>query len=114
MLLYYRTISSFRLTEVYRSLCQPDGQPGFSLRLLNNALLAYLYVSMLFCVIFAAVISRFWGKIDQKLCPGSGTCYGPCLVDADPDIAGIGVSMIELSKSPGLRQLCVLTLLRCE
>jgi hypothetical protein len=33
----------------------------------------------------------FWENIDRNLCPAQIKCQVPCLINADADIAGIGV-----------------------
>ena len=42
---------------------------------------------------------RFWPDVDHRLCPKSIPCHGECLVDADPDIAGIGVGRAQNTPS---------------
>lgn len=55
---------------------------------MNWSLIAFPLIPIL-CLVALAL----WSKVDENLCPKIIKCKDPCVVEADPDIAGIGVSL---------------------
>ncbi|KAF5246878.1 hypothetical protein FAUST_1063 [Fusarium austroamericanum] len=72
------------------NLVSPDGLPTKRLRQINTvmnwSLIAFPLIPIL-CFVALAL----WSKVDENLCPKIIKCKDPCVVEADPDIAGIGV-----------------------
>ncbi|RDW76334.1 uncharacterized protein DSM5745_06326 [Aspergillus mulundensis] len=82
-------------------LCHPDGQPTYALRILfyvQTGSWALLFFAIAVCLCFW--FFRAWPLIDRKYCPKIIECSDPCVIEADPDIAGIGVnhSLLETLK----------------
>ncbi|CAF3475686.1 unnamed protein product [Fusarium graminearum] len=72
------------------NLVSPNGLPTKRLRQINTvmnwSLIAFPLIPIL-CLVALAL----WSKVDENLCPKIIKCKDPCVVEADPDIAGIGV-----------------------
>lgn len=80
----------------------PDGssRPAFDrISKLHNY---YAAGSLLGAVTAAIIFRAVFSHIDQHLCPIQISCRSPCLVNADSDIAGIGLSIPTFSHSDNL------------
>ncbi|KAL4905801.1 hypothetical protein BDW74DRAFT_177503 [Aspergillus multicolor] len=71
-------------------LCNPDGQPTRALRILfrvENCSWGLLLWAIGLCLFTIGT----WPDIDREHCPNVIECNDNCVIEADPDIAGIGM-----------------------
>ncbi len=71
--------------------CNADGQPRARLRIISGIQTWSLILLLVIPIICFSLVNE-WNKTDDKYCPKIIECEDPCIVEADPDIAGIGVS----------------------
>jgi hypothetical protein len=79
-----------------RTSVPPGSQPTKRQRQINNAQVWSLSILPIIFIVCVAAL-ELWNKVDIRICPKIIKCKDPCVVEADPDIAGIGVSWHHLT-----------------
>ncbi|SPJ79376.1 uncharacterized protein FTOL_07767 [Fusarium torulosum] len=68
----------------------PGSQPTKRQRQINNVQVWSLSILPIILIVCVAALA-FWKKVDTRICSKIIKRKDPCVVEADPDIAGIGV-----------------------